>query len=89
MPEDVAALFLERLRELQREAGMTDAQVARALGYERSYLTRLKGGTRGRRLSLAFALKAAALFPELAVFLTPSITQVKPEYTSDTQEEGR
>lgn len=91
MPDDVAAAFLERLRELQREAGLTDAQLARALGYERSYLTRLMGGTRGSRLSLAFALKAAEVFPDLAVFFPTGITKVNEEYTTGTnaEDEGR
>ena len=73
MSEEQAAALLARLLAVQQELGLTDTQLARELGLRHGgYIARLRAGQKGRRLTLAFALRAAGRFPELRVFLLPT-----------------
>lgn len=73
MPEEITRQFLARLWELQADAGLSDAALARRLEVHRTYISHMKSGRKGRRLTMDFALRAIREFPPLAVFLTPEI----------------
>ncbi len=61
MSKEVTLAFLKRLWELQAEAGMSNAEVARILGCSPSYIRHMKAGR-----------NAAQRFPELRSFFLPS-----------------
>lgn len=71
MSEEVTGAFLARLWELQAEAGLNSAELARRLGCHPSYIHHLKAGRR-TRIGLDIALNAANLFPELRRFFLSS-----------------
>lgn len=75
MPDESVAQFTALLWGLQAEAGMSNAELARHLGVTQSFLSRLRSGDRGKdkAIRLDLALRAAALFPELALFLSEII----------------
>jgi transcriptional regulator with XRE-family HTH domain len=87
MSDEIAAQFLLKLRELLASSDIPDAELATRLGVSRPYLSRLRRSKRGEPASvtLGFALRAAAVFPELTVFFSPpdlpSSTIVEPEST--------
>lgn len=89
MPPEVASAFLARLWELQAEHGLTGAALARELGISEPYLSRLKRGIRGQRLSVNFVHRAVQRFPELAFFLTSGLPIIKDDsiIRSATEEE--
>lgn len=72
MDEETAALFLQRLWQLQTERGVNDAGLARLLGIGHPYLSRLKAGKR-TGIGLRVALAIVREFPELAPFLSSSL----------------
>jgi transcriptional regulator with XRE-family HTH domain len=61
--------FLERLWELQAEAGLSDSELARRLGVQQSYVSRLRSGDRGQRLTINIVGRAVRVFPRLSSFL--------------------
>lgn len=65
------ARFLVRLWEVQAEAGLSGAALARLLNVDPSYIRLLKAGKRTRP-SLEVIYTAARQFPELACFLLPA-----------------
>lgn len=69
MNEQVAARFLARFWQCQSDAGLSGRALARALGYDPSYIRLIRLGK--RRPSLEFVQKAARRFPELTGFLLP------------------
>jgi plasmid maintenance system antidote protein VapI len=71
MSEEVTRAFLVRLWELQAEAGISNADLARRLGCHPSYIRHLKIGDR-KRIGLDIALNAAKIFPELRHFFLSS-----------------
>ncbi len=73
MPPELAEAFLARLWELQAEQGLSGSALARDLGVSPGYISRMKRGARGHRLSLNFAHRATQRFPELALFLTSDL----------------
>lgn len=79
MTEEITARFLDRLWQLQEQAGLTNAALARLLGCDASYIRHLKAGRR-RRLGLNIALAATRRFPELLVFL---LTEELPVSNTD------
>ncbi len=72
MSKEVTLAFLKRLWELQAEAGMSNAEVARILGCSPSYIRHMKAGRKGKQIGLSIALNAAQRFPELRSFFLPS-----------------
>lgn len=75
MDERTAADFLARLWRLQSDARLSDAALARTLGYDPSYICLLKLGRRSNP-SLEFVMAAARRFPPLTGFLLPSELRV-------------
>ena len=73
MSESVSVALLERLKEAQAAAGLTDAQLSRLLGRADNYVGRLKTGARGKSLSLDFAIEAGRAFPEIRLLLSREI----------------
>ncbi len=75
MSEETTQQFLQRLWELQAEAGLSNAALARVLGVSPSYIHHLRRGRpgRGRRIGLNVALAAASAFPELRIFLSTEL----------------
>lgn len=69
MSTETTRQFLARLWELQADAGLRNADLARALGCSPSYLRHMKAGRKGDRIGLAIALAAVRRFPELNRFL--------------------
>lgn len=72
------ATFLKRLSELQQDAGMTDADLARAMGVDQSLISRVKRSD-PPTFGIKFALGACDRFPELRFLLFPDV----PILTSD------
>lgn len=72
MSEETTKEFLARLWELQAEAGISNADLARRLGIHPSYVRHMKAGRRGKQIGLDLAVRAATLFPELRRFFLPS-----------------
>lgn len=60
--------FLERLWDLQTEAGLSDAALARELGVRQSAICRAKQAI-DRTFGLDFAMRAGDRFPELRALL--------------------
>lgn len=69
MNEQECRAFLARLWECQGRAAWNDAELARRLGLSQSYISRLKRKDRGSALSLNFARRAIAVFPDLGCLL--------------------
>lgn len=83
----LAAALIARLLEIQRERDLNDRQFAALLGVDASYVNLLRRGRRGKRLSLGFALKAVAAFPELALFLGTKLPIITDQSTIGNAEE--
>jgi transcriptional regulator with XRE-family HTH domain len=75
MTEEMTRRFLTRLWELQADAGLTNAELARRLGCSASYIHHIKTGRpgRGKSLGLNLVLAAVSLFPELNSFLVADL----------------
>lgn len=70
MRSELSEVFLQHLWRLQAAAGISDAELARRIGNERSYISRLKNDReQTRNISLSFAVRSARLFPELRAVL--------------------
>jgi transcriptional regulator with XRE-family HTH domain len=67
--DDRHTTFLARLWELQAEAGLSDSALAEQLGVSQSYVSRLRSGDRGQRLTINIVGRAVHVFRELASFL--------------------
>lgn len=88
MPEDITRAFLVRLWELQAEAGLTNAELARRLRCHRTYIRHLKTGAR-KRIGLDLALNAASLFPDLRrFFLSPELPTGNNPVPQSNEDEG-
>lgn len=86
---DETRAFAATLRACQRGANLSDRELALRLGWSQSYLSRLKRPDWKPHLSLAFARRAAGVFPELAIFLTPIVHRSKETVsTIPTETEG-
>lgn len=81
MPEEVATDFLRRLWETQTVRGLNDRNLAFLIGVTPGYISKIKKGSRGRRLSLTFVLRAIAALPELAPFLSNDLPIITAEST--------
>lgn len=81
MPEEVATDFLQRLWAAQTARGLNDRNLAFLIGVTPGYISKIKRGSRGRRLSLTFVLRAIAALPELAPFLSSDLPIVQTEST--------
>lgn len=89
MDGETTKAFLMRLWELQSEAGISNADLARRLGCDPSYIRHMKAGRKGGRIGLDIAMKASALFPELRRFFLPSELPVSnTEIPPREQDEG-
>lgn len=95
MGSELSEVFLQHLWRLQAEAGISDAELARRMGHERSYISRLKSETdKTRNVSLSFAVRAVRLFPELRGVLDSFLPQEVSEFTeslgtlTDAPQEG-
>ena len=86
MSEEESAAFIKMLHELQAAANMSDAQLARATGANQSYLSRLRNEPRTRNISLQFARRAAGVFDELRIFLSPIDNLGTETYHAGTDE---
>lgn len=69
MSSETTRQFLDRLWELQAEAGLKNSQLARVIGCSPSYLRHMKAGRKGGKIGLAIALAAVRRFPDLNRFL--------------------
>lgn len=81
---DVAG-FLARLAQLQADAGLNDAALARRIGVSQSTISRLMKGER-EQPHLRTLLAAIREFPELAVFVSGDVrqgTSMLPERTDE------
>jgi transcriptional regulator with XRE-family HTH domain len=87
MSDEIAARFLAHLRVLLATSDIPDAELAVRLAVSRPYLSRLRAGERGKpaAVTLAFALRAAAVFPELATFLSPIVPTMTSDVTADKE----
>lgn len=89
MTEDTTGKFLGRLWQLQAEAGLRDADLARILGCDPSYVRHLKAGRR-KRLGLPIALRATVRWPELRSILVAEFPlgtdNVRPSNDAEGQE---
>ncbi len=73
MDEQTTRDFLQRLWKAQNDAVVSNAELARRLDCDASYITHLKQERkRHPRLGAAFVLNAARHFPELRSFLLPA-----------------
>lgn len=97
MGSELSATFLRALWVEQAEAGISDAQLARDLGCDRAYISRLKGdANRPSNISMEFAVRAGTRFPALRVllnsFFPDEMSKVDGETTTlnnTTEDEGR
>ncbi len=73
MNEETTREFLQRLWQAQDDAGVSNAELARRLECDASYITHLRLGRRDYpKLGAAFVLNAARHFPDLRSFLLPA-----------------
>jgi transcriptional regulator with XRE-family HTH domain len=90
MSDEIARAFLARLWELQAAAGISNVDLARQLHVTPSYVSRLKRGERsGSAISLALALRACTVYPELRFFLSsdvPASVECVPGRTEEGQQ---
>lgn len=77
--------FLTRLWELQAEAGLTDAALARELGVNQSHIWRAKNDPT-RTFGIKFALGACDRFPELRTLLFGNVPIGQSNMTVGTNE---
>lgn len=77
--------FLQRLWELQAEAGLTDAVLARRMGVDQALVCRAKRD-KPRTVGSKFLLGAGSVFPELGLLLFPELSIMNDDF-SEIEEE--
>lgn len=79
--------FLTRLWELQAEAGLTDAELARKMGVDPALICRAKRDTT-RTVGSKFLLGAGSVFTELGFVLFPDLSIITSDMSEIEDEEG-
>ena len=74
--------LVETLKEIQRENGYTDLQMAEKLGYSRPYYNQIRAGNVA--VSPLFRLKAMQVFPQMANILIANRLSVVNRETRET-----
>lgn len=67
--------FLARLWELQADAGLTDADLARQMGVDQALISRAKRD-HPKTVGSKFLLRAGTVFPELGFLLFPDLSNI-------------
>lgn len=78
--------FLDRLWELQKAAGITDAELARRMHVDQALISRAKRPGAEPSFGMKFALGACDLFPELLFFLASDMSIITSDVRIDTSE---